>query len=248
MRSRTTISYGPDPSQFGVLSIPSSLAGLAPVVVLIHGGFWRATYDLHLMDDLADDLAGRGFAAWNVEYRRVGQPGGGWPGTLADAAAAVDAPAELATAQSIDLRRVAVVGHSAGGHLALWSAGRELLPPGAPGHGPRVVPAMVIGLGPVGDLRAAQRLRLSDDATGELLGGPPTTFPDRYDVATPRIPTTVTGIVVRGTDDDIVPADCTIPPAATHLEVIDVPGDDHFDLIDPTSASWASVVERLARL
>src|ERR1700761_5075487 len=121
--------YGADPAQFGELRLPDGPA--AGTVVVIHGGFWRARYDLSLGRALAADLAARGYAAWNLEYRRA-LAGGGWPGTFEDVAAGIDLLATL----PVDTSRVVAVGHSAGGHLAAWAAGRAKLPPGAPGGDP----------------------------------------------------------------------------------------------------------------
>jgi acetyl esterase/lipase len=129
-----TVHYGPGVDQFGELwpaaGGPTPVPGgpsPAPVVVLVHGGYWRDRYRLDLMHAMAADLSGRGYAVWNVEYRRVGSPGGGWPGTFLDVAAALDALADLAGQHRLDLGRVSVVGHSAGGHLALWACGRHRL-------------------------------------------------------------------------------------------------------------------------
>ena len=123
----TFVRYGPHPSQYGVLSLPNS-PGLWPVAVVIHGGFWRTAYGADLGADLADDLVRHGFAAWNVEYRRVGEDpergGGGWPATFDDVARAIDYLAELEDPR-LDLDDVTLIGHSAGGHLALWAASRE---------------------------------------------------------------------------------------------------------------------------
>jgi acetyl esterase/lipase len=146
-----TVHYGPDPDQFGELwpaardgdwsgsrrgarrAEPDRSNHPAPVVVLVHGGYWRDRYRLDLMHAMAADLASRGFAVWNVEYRRVGSPGGGWPGTFLDVAAAFDALADLAGQHRLDLTRIAAVGHSAGGHLALWACGRHRLADGTLG-------------------------------------------------------------------------------------------------------------------
>ena len=238
------ITYGGDPSQFGDLSRPAQPPPTAgfPTVVLIHGGFWRAEYRLDLMTALAADLVARGFAVWNIEYRRVGQPGGGWPGTLEDVAAAIDELAELAAANTLNLTRVSFVGHSAGGHLALWAAARDRLPTGAPGAGPIVRPIVAIGQGPVVDLAAGDARGLGGGAVTAFLGGTAADVPERYEIATPTTDGPARLVAVRGTDDGIVPAEFTLLPSGDGIEAVDVRGDDHFDLIDPASASWAAVV------
>ena len=119
------IAYGPDPSQFGELYLPDA-AGPNPVVVTIHGGFWRSMYNLGEIQDVAAALPDEGYAVWNIEYRRIGQPGGGYPGTLQDVARAIDYLRVLAPQYGLDLERVITLGHSAGGHLALWAAGSAM--------------------------------------------------------------------------------------------------------------------------
>lgn len=244
--AESTITYGDAPQQFGVLRLPDRADGAVPVVVLVHGGFWRNPYDLTLMDPLAADLVERGFAVWNIEYRRIGDEGGGWPGTLVDVAAAIDELATIADDFPIDLERVAVVGHSAGGHLALWAAGRAGLPSGAPGASPVVIPTLAVGQGAVVDLLGAAAKPLGNGAVIELLGGTPDEVPDRYEVARPRLDAGPTMVSVVGTNDTIVPppfsADPTRPGA---IEVIEIDGADHFDLIDPTHEAWAAVVRSL---
>ena len=121
------LKYGPEDLQFGDLYLPNQ-QGSHPVVILIHGGYWRARYGLDLMNDLAVDLAKRGYAAWNIEYRRVGNPGGGWPGTFQDVALATDYLRKLAPSYTLDLTKVVPIGHSAGGHLAFWLAARPRIP------------------------------------------------------------------------------------------------------------------------
>ena len=166
------ITYGEAPEQFGDLYLPDSESG-APVVVLVHGGFWRAQYGLDLMVPLAEDLVDRGYAVWNIEYRRVGQPGGGYPGTLDDVAAAINELPALAESHSLDLDRVAFVGHSAGGHSALWAggAGLDVVPHVAIGQGP------VVGLGQGGQRGARERCgrrlsrRHADRGSRSLRGG-----------------------------------------------------------------------------
>jgi acetyl esterase/lipase len=242
----TTIAYGPDSSQFGQLWMPAAAAGPMPVVVLIHGGFWRAEYGLDLMNGLAADLAGRGYAAWNIEYRRVGD-GGGYPETLDDVAAAIDALSTIAPDHGLDLTNVVFVGHSAGGHLALWAAGRSALPAGSPGADPLVVPRLAIGQGPVVDLIDGDRLGLGGGAVTAFMGGTAPDHPDRYAIATPSIVAGVEYAVVRGSQDQIVPAQFTLPMGADPLHppgisVVDVDGADHFALIDSTSTAWQAVI------
>ena len=240
------VQYGTGPSQFGQIwtldPMPSTDVA-APVVVLIHGGFWRAAYGLDLMEPLARALAARGYVVWNIEYRRVGQPGGGYPGTLEDVADAVDAVATLPVA--VDLMRVAVVGHSAGGQLALWAGSRADLPAGAPGANPAVVPLLSIGQGPVFDLVAGDDAGLGGGAVTEFLGGGADTYPERYRVATPSAGPRAHLVVVRGSEDDIVAARFTVPTPLGGVQLVEVPGADHFDLIDPTGAAGDAVVALL---
>lgn len=245
------LAYGDHPDQVGNLHLPVG-AGPWPVVVLIHGGFWRWGWDRTLMTRLAHDLAGRGFAAWNIEYRRVGQDGGGWPGTLEDVAAAADAVAGL---EGVDASRVATVGHSAGGQLAVWLAARHRLPAGAPGAGPAVRPRVAISQAGVVDLAAGAADRLGDGACAALLGGTPAEVPERYAVASPAalLPLGVPQLLVHGGRDDIVPPAQSrayaeaAAAAGDDVELIELPDADHSDVIEPEHAAWAQVVERLPR-
>ncbi len=238
------IVYGDDPSQFADLYLPADTAAAPPVIVLIHGGFWRAQYGLDLMVPLAEDLIARGYAVLNIEYRRVGS-GGGYPETLLDVAAAVD----LLVAQSValDLNDVVIIGHSAGGHLSLWAASRGALPAGAPGANPLVVPRLAIGLGPVFDLAAADSAGVGSGAVNDLMGGSAGDLPDEYAIATPTAAAGVPLVVVRGERDDIVPAQFAVPTPIGDVKVVDIADEDHFDLIDPASDSWAAVIELLTR-
>ena len=236
------ITYGDDPSQFADLYLPADTSAPLPVVVLIHGGFWRAQYGLDLMVPLAEDLSARGYAVLNIEYRRVGI-GGGYPETLFDLAAAID----LLVAQSIalDLDSVVTIGHSAGGHLSLWAGSRAALPAGTPGADPLVVPRLAIGLGPVFDLAAADAARVGSGAVTDFMGGSAGDLPDEYAIATPTAAAGVPLAVVRGELDNIVPAQFAVPTPIGDVKVVDIPGEDHFDLIDPASKSWAAVIDLL---
>src|ERR1700693_3897757 len=214
------LAYGPAPLQFGDLYVPN-IPGPHPIVILIHGGYWRARYGLELMNSLAEDLAKRGYAAWNIEYRRVGDSGGGWPGTFLDVALATDFLRKLAPSYTLDLQRVVPIGHSAGGHLALWLAARPRIPlfvnnsPLAgsqrPGDNEETAAPLVlagaISLAGVVDLELAWRLHLSNDAVVGLLGGSFADVPERYAAASPAamLPLGVPQVLIHGTNDDSVP-------------------------------------------
>jgi acetyl esterase/lipase len=253
----TRISYGPEPLQFGELYLPAERPGPHPTVILIHGGFWRNQYGLELVDGLAADLTTRGLAVWNIEYRRVGDPGGGWPNTLLDVAAAADHLRALAPGLALDLARVVATGHSAGGQLALWLAGRPRIPTESnvasqEGHAPLPL-AGVISLAGVVDLVLSWRLNLGDDAVGDLLGGTPTEAPERYAAASPAalLPLGVPQALVHGTADARVPLrvsqDYALAALAAgdQVDLIELEGVDHMTLIDPRSAAWTRAIAAL---
>jgi acetyl esterase/lipase len=243
-----SIAYGVHPDQVANLHLPAREGGPWPCVVLIHGGFWRTGWDRTLMTPLAIDLARRGLAAWNIEYRRVGQDGGGWPGTLQDVAAAVDRIAEV---DEVDVTRIVPCGHSAGGHLALWLAARHRLAPGLPGSDPGVRPVAAIAQAGVCDLERAWRDGLGRSAADDLLGS----FerePERYAAASPAAlaPLGVPQLLVHGEADDIVPIAQSRDYAALEpeAELVALPDADHFDVIDVGHAAWAAVTDRLPAL
>jgi len=257
-----TIAYGDQPNQFGQLRIPGLLPPEVmpdhdpfPVAVLIHGGFWRDSFDLGLMSPLAADLSGRGYATWNLEYRGVGSSGGGWPETAEDIAAGIDHLAVIADEHGLDLGRVIVIGHSAGGQLALWSAARDHLPEGAPGRDPNVQPAVVVSLAGVNDLESADRNDLGAGAVERFLGRDvdrTALYPESSPAA--LLPLGIPVLLVHGDEDGNVPISQTNNYAAEArragdvVEVLTVPGGDHFVVIDPTSQAWADVIERLPLL
>src|SRR6266566_4985902 len=257
-------AYGPHPLQFGDLYLPAA-PGPHPTVILIHGGYWRARYGLDLMTDLAGDLATRGYAAWNIEYRRVGDAGGGWPGTLLDVALATDYLRILAPTYELDLQRVVPIGHSAGGHLALWLAARQRIARNSPLAGSHITPpvsndqetapplalAGAISLAGVVDLELAWRLNLSNGAVVELLAGSFTDVPERYAAASPAgmLPLGIPQVLIHGTNDADVPLKVSQAYAAAARAVnepvayIELEGIDHFDVIDPHSRAWTITIE-----
>ena len=254
--------FGPDPSQVAELHLPRG-PGPHPVAVVLHGGYWQTQYGKLVCRPLAADLARRGYAAWNLEYRRLGAGpdsrggGGGWPMTFDDIAQGIDALADVAatglTAHEgsgrllprhpapLDLARVSLVGHSAGGQLAMWAASRPSLPAGAVGAAPRVLATRVVALAPVTSL---SRARAHAD---RLLGGAAEEQPVRWSQAdpvragAPGVPV----LVVHPTADETVPvARSREYAAATGCELVETPGR-HRDPIDPTSRAWAAAASWL---
>jgi acetyl esterase/lipase len=241
VRQPRTVRYGDDPSQFGELTLPSGRP--KGVVVVIHGGFWRARYDLELGRPLAADLAEHGWAAWNIEYRRVGN-GGGCPETMDDVAAAIDALAEL----DVPTDRVITVGHSAGGHLATWAASR-----GRHARWPEHVAVTgVVSQSGVLDLRSAYDEQLGDGAVEAFLGHAPGPADDDVDPMR-QIPLDVPVHCVHGVGDDTVPVSqsrayvAAATAAGARAQVTEV-GGDHFVVIDAGAAVWQHTLEILEDL
>jgi acetyl esterase/lipase len=234
-----TIQYGAHPAQAADLRLPAR-RGPHPVCVIVHGGFWRAQFTRANTAALAVDLARRGYATWNIEYRRVGGEGG-VPATLEDVGAAVDALAELDT--PLDRSRVLAVGHSAGGHLALWLAGTGKI-------------AAALSLAGICDLTDAAREGLGGRAAVELAGGTPEERPDAYDLADPmlRLPTGIPQLLVHGDADDRVPVEQSRRYARAarvsgdRCELLELPEVGHFELVDPRHVAWTRVVAHLERL
>lgn len=243
------LRYGSGPLQFGDLRIPDG-PGPHPCAIAIHGGFWRNRYDLAHLGHLCAALTASGIATWNIEYRRIGDPGGGWPGTFQDVMLAARFLVDNATRYDIDPGRLAAIGHSAGGHLASWLAGGT----NSPGNGPirtdRLPLRAVVSLAGVLDLRQAWELELSEGAVRDLLGGSPDEVPERYAAASPieLLPAGVPHVLMHGDEDDIVP----IEISERYHEAARSCGDDvtlrtltgagHFELIDPESLVWPEVL------
>lgn len=230
--------YGPGPRQHGEWWVPSG-AGPFPLVVLVHGGYWRPIYDLHLEDAVAADLQDLGYLVWNVEYSPAGSP---WAATLTDVAVAYD---HAVTAALVDRTRIAVVGHSAGGHLALWLTSRTAR---TPGGAAAVPPALVVPQAPVACLALAWEQRLGDGAVELLMGGGPAQHPERYAVADPLalLPSATRCVLVHGRDDDVVPmTQSETYQRASGCELVQVPGG-HFEHLDPGSVAHSALTTALA--
>jgi acetyl esterase/lipase len=250
------IAYGSEPQQFGDLRIPAG-HGPHPVVIGIHGGYWRARYDLAHFGFVCAALTAVGFATWNIEYRRTGEPGGGWPGTFQDVGAAANHLRILAPHYHLALDHVLALGHSAGGHLAFWLAGRHKIDPASPMYSPEPLRLSgAVALAGAVDLRRAWTLGLSNNATGLLMGGSPTEYPERYAVGSPYdlLPLGIRQFLIHGTADADLPLEISeryvrraaaTGDAATLLTLPDV---GHFELIDPDSQAWPTVLSTITAL
>ncbi|HEY1678618.1 MAG TPA: alpha/beta hydrolase [Candidatus Sulfotelmatobacter sp.] len=245
------VGYGSDPNQFVDLRLPAKSAGVrrpVPLVINIHGGFWRAKYNLDHAGHLCAALTAKGVATANLEYRRVGNEGGGWPGTFEDARTAFRFLKQNAQAHGFKADKFIVIGHSAGGQLALCLAAHETDVTG------------VVSLAGVVDLQRAYELHLSNDAVVEFLHGTPVEVPDHYREADPMKLTIAHAQqwLIHGQEDD------TVPPAFSRdyvaakqqrtasqkedVHLLEISGGGHFDLIDPQSAAWKRVEETVLRL
>lgn len=248
------IVYGGDPLQFGELRLPKG-KGPHPVAVVIHGGCWYSEYDLRHLASFAAALTEAGFATWSLEYRRVGDPGGGWPGTFEDVARGADHLRELRRTYRLDLKRVVAVGHSAGGQLALWLASRPRLPKDSPLYAPKPLPLRgVVSLAGITDMRTF-RPRCGDAVT-RLLGGTPEQHPERYRQTSPAelLPLGVRQWLIHGARDRIVPLEQSTRYKAAagakgdsvRLTVLEDAG--HFELIAPQTNAWPAVGEAVRSL
>ena len=244
------IPYGDNPLQFGELRLPEG-DGPFPVVVLIHGGCWMSEYDIAHSRKLAAAFPRAGIASWSLEYRRIGDPGGAWPGTFDDIEAGYRFLSELIDEYMLDPNRVVLAGHSAGGHLALWIAQRieERQPASV------IAPRGVLGLAPAPDLEFLYEHGTCDNAVSKLMGGSPEDFPERYAAGSVanRIPQRTSQIAVIGRYDETWrPVGVRYAMAAAKqdapIEVIDAPESGHFEMIDPDSTTWPLVLDAARRL
>jgi acetyl esterase/lipase len=252
------VAYGDDPQQFGELYLPTrtrSADTKHPVIVLIHGGCWQAKWGLEHLRHLADALRGEGYAVWSLEYRRLGHPGGGWPGSCDDVHRGVEQLATMAERLPLDVQRVVVVGHSAGGQLSLWVAGhRAKLPDGEPTSA--VILRGAIGLAPITDLARAAREQVCDEGAADFLGEDPErrSAADRNASPIYRLPAGIPLRLLCGQHDDVVPLDQATDYVARAIELGDdarlevVPGIGHYELVAARGPAWNSLRLQLEQL
>jgi len=252
---REIVRYGALGDQFAILRVPAG-PGPHPVVALLHGGGWRDIWGLDRTEAIAGDLLRRGYATWNIEFRRIGANREHWRETFDDVAAAIDTLENLRSSHALDLARFVVIGHSSGGHLALWAAARQRLGDGAPGARPRVVPVYVVSLAGLGDLAAFARRGIDSNSAVLLVNGTPEEVPERYDSTSPRrlLPLGIPQLLVhaaRGSSQDLNDLAHVYRDAARaagdSVHLVELDGVDHPGLIDPSSAAWRWVASELER-
>ena len=232
------LAYGPEPKQFGDLRLPG-VDRLWPLAVVVHGGGWEATYNLIHTGHMCVALGKAGIATWNVEYRCRGDVDGTWPGAGIDVSAAVRFVGELVERYPLDRERVVLVGHSAGGQLALWAAKRAQLP--------------VVALGAVSDLRESAERVGPDGSVATFMGGMPDEVPDLYAEASPRelLPLGAPQILVHGTKDPSVPyamSERYAEAAGGKAELVPLEGAGHFEPIDPQAHEWPRTLDAIRSL
>ena len=250
------IPYGTSPLQFGNLRLPKG-RGPHPLVVFIHGGCWLSEYTIGHVAALEQGIADAGYAVWSLEYRRVGDAGGGWPGTFADIASGADYVRMLAPKYALDLTRVVASGHSAGGQLALWLAARDRIPASSELYVARPLPIRaVLGLAPAPDLEGLSANGVCDNVIDRLMGGSPTAHPDRYRAGSPMqlAPIPVPQTLVIGAHDaswgPVGRAYVARAVAAgdTQVRIVEAPESGHFEMISPATTTWPLVVDALRAL
>lgn len=252
------MAYGSDPLQFGELRLPKG-QGPHPVVVLVHGGCWQSAYDIAHSRPMAASLADAGFAVWSLEYRRIGDEGGGWPGTFLDVAAGTDHLRTIARTHSLDLTQVVAMGHSAGGQLVLWLATRGNAASDDPLASPSALPlAGVVALAPIADMATYGAEKGGcNSAVTPLMGGTPAEVAPRYASVDPlkRLPVRVPVRLVHGTSDTTVRieqserfAEAARAAGSPDVQVVRLMGAAHFDVIAPTTQYWPTIVDVTRRL
>ncbi|THD59712.1 alpha/beta hydrolase [Phenylobacterium sp.] len=257
-RPDAEVRYGPAPAQVAELYLPKSKLSPHPVVVLLHGGCFLKEYEgFAQVSAIAADLAARGYAVWNLEYRKLGEAGAGYPGTFQDVATGIDRLRAEAPKYGLDLGRVIAVGHSAGGHLALWAAARGRLPASSPLHTADPVKIRaVISLAGIGDLQGQGRafaLPCGDDTIDRLVDTAHRNQPFADTSPAELLPTGAKVVMVHGVYDAVMPPYTgldyaeKVRRAGDHADVVTIPDAGHFDLVIPTTAAWGEVAAVLDR-
>ena len=250
------VQYGAYPENFVDFRFPKG-SGPFPVLLVVHGGFWLSEYDLVHMAHLCARFTSMGVITCNIEYRRVGDPGGGWAGTFQDVASATDYIFDRMRSDGrFDPGRTVVLGFSAGAHLALWLSSRHRIDEGSSMYSrPKGVLRGVVSLAGLTDLRAAWKLRVGDGAVERLMGGTPEVFPERYDAGSPieLLPSGVRQVLIHGTDDEVVPVSQSERFVERARKVGDKPllvkfETGHFELADPESNAWPTVSKATLQL
>jgi len=244
------LRYGDDPNQFVELRFPKG-KGPFPILFVVHGGFWQSAYDLSHIGHLCAALTSKGIVTCNIEYRRIGNPGGGWPGTFQDISLATRCILqEVSNDSRFDHTRTAIIGHSAGGHLALWLMGSHRISKDSPLYSNQnQTITRAISLAGVSDLRLAWKNRLGHGTVTRLMGGTPDEHPDRYNAGSPieLLPTGARLVLVHGAADDTVPISQseafvqTAERLGDRSTLVKLDGTGHFELIDPESEAWSSI-------
>ncbi len=252
------VRYGAAPSQVAELFLPKTKPSPYPVVILLHGGCFLKQYEGFAQTSaIAADLAGRGYAVWNVEYRKLGEAGAGYPGTFQDVATAIDLLRTEGPKHGLDLDRVIAVGHSAGGHLALWAASRARIAASSPLHtaDPLKIGA-VISLAGIGDLKGQGRvfaMPCGDDTIDRLIDTAGREQPFADTSPAELLPSGVKVVMVHGVFDPVMPPytgrdyAAKVRKAGDRADVETLPGAAHFDLVIPTTAAWATIAGILDR-
>jgi acetyl esterase/lipase len=250
------LQYGTDPLQFGNLRLPRG-NGPHPVVIFIHGGCWLSAFNITHAGSLEQAVADSGYAVWSIEYRRVGDPGGGWPGTFTDIGAAADHLRELAPKHALDLNRVVAVGHSAGGQFALWLAARSKIASNSELHVPRPLPIKaVLGLAPAPDLEDLHKRAVCGNVIDRLMGGSPADRAERYNAASPMRLSPIgvpQSLVVGAKDESWAPIgrayyQHAVASGDRQIKLVEAAESGHFEVIAPKSSTWSTVIESLRTL
>jgi acetyl esterase/lipase len=244
------LQYGDAPQQFGNLRLPKG-KGLHPVVIFIHGGCWLSQYDITHAGSIEQALADSGYAVWSIEYRRVGDDGGGWPGTFLDIERGVDYVREIASKYSLDLNRVVASGHSAGGEFALWLAARKKIPSSSDVYVANPISVKgVVALAPAPDLESLESAGTCGKVMDKLIGGSPVQFAERYGAVSPMklAPIDVPSTLIVGVQDrSWGPVGRAYYARAkqagdSKLRLVEAPESGHFELIAPKTTTWPIVI------